>query len=279
MSLDGYLKKNEEYMINNYDLDLLIKLNEEWKDHPFQPSAPVYSYDEQIRTAERRYEALKKKVILSGKRILEIGGGAGYTAYVIARENPDSEVVCIDIYRNDQWSYWEDLNMGNFELKVADLTYENPFNPEEFDLIVSYVAWEHMRHPYEVMKKAASVLKTEGIFFLYANLYRGPNASHLYRTIFFPWPHLLFDDSIVKQYALDHGEEEGFIEKFYNVNKLTFAEYKEYFRILNLKILEQNRSIYKIDKGFYERFYDKLSLYPIFDLETKFFSVLLQKNL
>lgn len=35
---------------------------------------------------------------------------------------------------------------------------------------------------------------------LSANLYRGPQASHRYREVFFPWPHLLFEDGVFEAY-------------------------------------------------------------------------------
>jgi len=258
-----------------YDMDLLIELNKEWEAHPFQTAFPVYSYEEQIKSCEMRMKQLASMIPLEGKRILEIGGGKGYTSYVIAKNHPDAEVTCIDIYTPDEW---DKLKLPNLEFMQVDLSQSNPFEAEQFDLIISYVAWEHMRHPFEVLQQAARVLKNEGLFYLYANLYRGPSASHLYRIIYFPYPHLLFDESIVKEYAIQHGADPGFVSSFYDVNKLTYAEYKEYFNLLKMEILKEEFTLYQVDEDFYERVSDKLSLYPFFDLERDYFKVLLKKK-
>ena len=79
-------------------------------------------------------------------------------------------------------------------------------------------------------------------------------------------------------YALEKGAEQWFIDAFYYVNKLTYAQYKEYFDILQLEIIEEKKIIRKLDMDFYNRFEDKLWCYPVFDLELDFFHVLLKKK-
>jgi hypothetical protein len=160
-----------------------------------------------------------------------------------------------------------------------DLSKENPLELGSYDLIISYVAWEHMRHPFEVLQQATKLLMSgTGQLYIYANLYRSAIASHLYRNVFFPWPHLLFDDEIVIQYALEQGVEQWWIDAFYFVNMLTYSAYKEYFSLLDLGIVFEKKHTRSVDLEFYERFEEKLGLYPISDLELDFFEVLLVKR-
>lgn len=259
---------------NKYNMELMEALNKDWETHPFHKNIPIYTHEAQIETGEMRLRKLEKIVELDGKKILEIGGGLGYTSYAIARHT-SAEVICIDIRKHPEW---ERMKLKNLRFENIDLSAENPFRENEFDLIISFVAWEHMRHPFEMLQQAAFVLKVGGAFYLHANLYRGPSASHLYRVIFFPWPHLLFEKKLMIEYAKKKGVSDEFIAWFCDVNKLTLSEYKEYFEKLNLNIVKEERSKFPIDWEFYFRFYDQLSLYPIYDLETDFFSVFLEKT-
>lgn len=82
-----------------------------------------------------------------------------------------------------------------------------------------------------------------------------------------------FDDEIVIEFALSQGVERWWIDAFYYVSKLTYSEYKAYFNFLNLKLLDERLNYAKFDKAFYDRFEDKLGLYPIYNLEIDFFNV------
>ena len=68
------------------------------------------------------------------------------------------------------------------------------------------------------------------------------------------------------------------IDAFYYVNKLTYAEYKQYFELLHLKVLKEEKTLRNMDWDFYERFVDKLGLFPVCDLEMDFFGVLMQRG-
>ncbi|MCI8443201.1 MAG: class I SAM-dependent methyltransferase [Provencibacterium sp.] len=257
-----------------YDLQLLRRLNEEYREKPLMSSFTQYDDASQLRQAKRRIESLGKKAALEGKRILEVGCGGGYVAYELAKEY-GCQVTGIDIYQSE---VWERLSAPSLQYRCIDLSRENPFEAESFDLIVSYVAWEHMRHPFEVLQQCVKLMKRGGLFYLYANLYRSALASHLYRHIFFPYPQLLFDDSVLLPYVRSLGVEQWWIDAFYYVNKLTYAEYKQYFELLHLKILKEEKALRNLDWDFYERFEDKLGLYPVSDLELDFFGVLLQRE-
>lgn len=256
-----------------YNFELMEELNKEYADKPLVKGFRDYSEEGQLQNAEQKLESLNKKVALQGLKVLEIGCGAGYTSYVLA-EKYNCNVLGIDIVINDEWKSLKHNQLKFMECDICKNTIED----KDFDLIISYVAWEHIKNPFEALLQAKKLLKDNGKFYLYALLYRGAIASHLYRNIYFPWPHLLFAPEQVKEYALQLGVEQWWIDSFYDLNKLTYAEYKEYFRILGYKIIDEYLKFRPLDVEFYKRFEDKLKLYPIYDLTLDYFAVLLENS-
>jgi len=270
------IKENNVQMIMviyvKYDINLLRSLNKEYKSKPVVDTFPIYDQEHQFKVAENRLVSLSKLVDINGKRVLEIGCGGGYVSRKLATDYGCS-VVGIDIYKNH---LWEELGEEkNLEYLVVDLSKENPFEYQSFDLIISYTVWEHILHPFTILKECSKLIKPDGAIFIKANLYRSALASHVYRDIYFPYPHLLFPDEVVKEYLIEIGKS-SWADRYFEVNKLTYAQYKEYFKILNLKIEYEYLDKKELDWEFYERFEEKLGRYPIYDLELDFFTVLLK---
>lgn len=256
-----------------YDISLFEQLNEEYKNKPVIRSFPKVDPHSQFETARSRLVRLNKLMPLEGKQVLEVGCGMGYVSKVLATEY-NCSVIGVDIIERDEWTLLQS-DLPNLEYRVLDLSDENPFDIESFDLIVSFVAWEHIIHPFSMLKECCKILKSSDALYINANLYRAPNASHRYREIFFPFPHLLFEEEVFSEYYMKHM---GTSDKPSYLNKLTYAQYKEYFKILNLRIEYENFAKIPLDKDFYNRFKRKLEPYPIFDLELAFFAVLLRKD-
>jgi cyclopropane fatty-acyl-phospholipid synthase-like methyltransferase len=256
-----------------YDLNLFEQLNEEYSLKPIQATFPNNDPDSQFKTASSRLLRLRKLVTFEGKKILEIGCGRGYVSSLLASDY-NCSVVGVDIRKYDEWELLKS-KAPKLDFRVVDLSNENPFVAESFDLVVSFVVWEHIIHPFTMLKECVKLLAPSGAMYLYANLYRSPIASHRYRQVFFPFAHLLFDEEVFSEFFIKHT---GKSNPPAHLNKLTYSHYKEYFRILNLKI--EHEQLYKkpLDKDFYDRFRDKLECYPIFDLEMQYFAVLLRKE-
>ena len=259
-----------------YDMELLRSLNEEYKHKKLIDSPNALQLDEEYKTeqANRHIDNLVQRGFsFEGKKILEIGTGGGHVVSQLAQRY-NCSAVGIDIYQDPAWIKNAHKNA---RYHCADLAYENPFEKDSFDYILSFVAWEHMRHPFGVLYEATKLLTMNGSFFIRANQYRSALASHLYDVIYFPFPHLLFEDDLIVEYALENGVEQCWIDAFYYVNKLTYAKYKEYFQLLKLQIKEEWFVNRKFDFEFYHRFENKLGLYPISDLTLDFFNVILEK--
>jgi SAM-dependent methyltransferase len=251
-----------------YDLDLFLSLNEEYKTKPLVPAPPTYDPATLVERAARRVENINRKVPVAGKRVLEIGCGRGEVCFAL-NKTYGGDVVGVDVR---SYPEWEEAPRG-VTLLQTDQTAEDPQDIGKFDLIYSNSVWEHVRHPFKMLKRAFDVLKPGGHLLLSANLHRGPKASHRYRDVFFPWPHLLFDDQIFEQFykTLNLNRTSAW------VNQLSITDYFNYFNMVGFDVLHTSYSITPIDEAFVQRFSDKLDRFPRYDLERDFIHVKLRK--
>lgn len=261
-----------------FDLALFTSLNEEYKDKPLvdrprsQESGSLSSEGSaRVERLIRYYCELSGGATLSGKRVLEIGCGRGHTARAFGNA-AGCEVVGVDIVQRRDWDCLE----GNgVRFQNIDISVEPYRDLGQFDFIYSFSVWEHMRHPYAALKAAHALLKPECSLYVCANLYRGPRASHRYREVFFPWPHLLFNDEVFEEYYVSIGRKPT---RASWVNKLVSAEYLLYFDRVGFQTIRVWYSKKPMDWDFYERFRSVLERYPRFDLERDFIHALLLKS-
>ena len=64
--------------------------------------------------------------------------------------------------------------------------------------------WEHMEHPYAAAVK--DLLRPGGDSLNKRQLVPWAS-SHRYRDVFFPWPHLLFDDDVFVEFHKGRGRD------------------------------------------------------------------------
>ena len=247
----------------SFNLDLFLELNEEYKDKPVVPRPRRTGKVDLEGAAKRRAANIDKSLNVRDKRVLEIGCGRGAFSYVLARDYA-CDVVGVDIVERE-WSDYK--SVPNLDLRVLDVSSEDHEDIGQFDLIYSSAVWEHIKHPYAALQGVKRLLRNDGHFFLSANLYRGPQASHRYREVFFPWPHLLFTDDVFEAFYLHTGRKPN---RPAWVNKLTYSGYRHYFEILGFEVQKEWFSCSQFDEGFYNRFEDVLSRYSKTDLERDF---------
>jgi SAM-dependent methyltransferase len=256
-----------------YGIDLFKKLNLEYASKPLVPIARTFDTPALKKEGRGRTDVLVNhfakvtKVALAGKRVLEIGCGRGNTAFELAGKTGCS-VVGVDIVQSPIWPEYESANVSFHKL---DISTEGCESLGQFDFIYSFAVWEHMRHPFAALKAARSLLSASGFMYMSANLYRGPKASHRYREVYFPWPHLLFENDVFEEYYKSIARRGGTPAW---VNKLVAAEYLCYFDLVGLEAKKVWYSMTKFDEDFYNRFEDKLGCYPKFDLERDFLHAL-----
>lgn len=251
-----------------YDLALFLALNEEYASKPVIPQPRSYNPADVAQFGSRQAASLSKRFPVAGKRVLEIGCGRGEVARALAAEY-GCEVCGLDI---KEYPEWKSETASRVTFKILDLTQDDFAPLGRFDFIYSLAVWEHIEHPFAALMATKQLLAPEGRFYLYANLYRGQIASHHYRDVFFPWPHLLFADEVWADFYRSRGEIPRLPAR---VNKLTAAHYLLYFDLLGFKAEKLSYDIRKIDQEFYARFEDVLGRYPRFDLEKDFIHALL----
>ena len=253
-----------------FDVELLEKLNAEYADKPLVPQAPKYDAESLTRNGRRRTLWVHNMVDLAAKRTLEIGCGNGYEVWHVG------EHLAADAYGVDVTEYgpWEALASDRVHFACADMTVDNPYSEDFFDRIMSFTVWEHVLHPYKLLEETYRVLKPGGLAWINANLYPGPRASHRYRDIYFPWPHLLFTDDVIKEWDRKNGKEERGSAW---VNRLSWYHYQYYFDRLGFRIRHLHFTQMPIDEDFYQRFEDILGRFPRWDLTKDFFLAVVEK--
>lgn len=257
-----------------YDLDLFMELNEQYSrnDAALKQASAIKDKDTNpLENTIKRISYVDRFLqFKKGMRVLEIGCGRGHLSSLLKLKY-GCDVVGVDIRTYPEW---EEFQSEGLDLRIHDVSTMNNDDLGNFDRIIALVVWEHMEHPYAGLTAVKDLLKPagKGLAYISANLYRGPKASHRYREVFFPWPHLLFEDEVFIQFYRRQGRNNV---RAAWVNKLTVAHYEMYLRQLDFKIVRQWTTGTPIDEEFYQRFVDRLGRYPRFDLENDFFHVVL----
>jgi len=253
-----------------YDVELFEQLNAEHAERPLVPAPRRYDHEAMIESAVGRVRGVHRAIDLAGRKVLEVGCGGGYELWYAAHAL-GADAWGVDVVERRAWSV---LQSDRVHLQVADLATANPFAPDTFDRAMSFTVWEHVLHPYRMLVETHRVLRPGGLFWMKANLHRGPQASHLYRHITFPFPHLLFSDDVISDALARKGVD---VEGAAWVNRVTWAQYEDYFREIGFRILALRFRETPLDEAFYERFHDVLGRYPRWELSRDFFEVVLEK--
>jgi SAM-dependent methyltransferase len=253
-----------------FDLKLLEALNAEYAAKPLIADPPEYDHVAVLERARKRLLGVHRMIDLANRRVLEFGCGAGFEVWSLSHDF-GADAYGVDIVERQGWPA---LINERTHLVLADLAVDRPFPPDHFDRVISFVTLEHVVHPYASLAELYRVLQPGGLAYLRANLYRGPLASHRYREIFFPYPHLLFSDDVIRQFYRSRGLPEQGAEW---VNRLTWAEYEDHFTRIGFRIRFLKFTETAVDEGFYRRFNGILGRYPRTDLARDFFDVVLER--
>lgn len=252
------------------DLALLEQLNEEYRSKPLAPQPPMRDQTSKEDRAKSRLLRVHAQIGLAGQRVLELGCGSGFETWYLSHQF-GSETWGVDVTERATWASLRDERT---HFLCADLATDRSLPANSFDRVISFTVFEHVVHPYSVLEELYRVMRPGGLAWISANLHRGPRASHLYRELFFPFPHLLFSDEVISQFReKHHGQSSGASW----VNRLTWAQYEDYFRNIGFRLRSLRFMETPLDESMYERFGDILSRYPRWDLTRDFFYVVLEK--
>jgi SAM-dependent methyltransferase len=252
------------------DVAQLEALHEEYRRRPLVPDPPGLGEAERSDRARQRLLDVHNAIDLADKRVLELGCGAGFEIWYLSHKL-GADAWGVDVQERAAWASLAD---DRTHFACVDLAMGSPFEAGSFDRIVSFGVLEHVVHPFAVLSELYRVLAPGGLAYLIANLHRGPRASHLYREISFPFPHLLFTDDVIRQFRERHS---GYSAGASWVNRLTWAQYEDYFREIGFVMRSLRFSEEPLDEAFYARFENVLGRYPRWDLTKDHFRVVLEK--
>lgn len=255
-----------------FDVELMEQLNREYAERRVvKPSAAqVYSPTPLLDAARRRVDWAHRMVDLREQRTLEVGCGGGWETWVLGNDY-GCEATGVDVQRHAAWAK---LAGPRVTYHMTDIGVQHPFPTGSFDRVVSYTVLEHVVHPYALLSTIYDLLRPGGLAWLRVNLHAGPQASHRYRDIFFPWPHLLFTDEVVRQFD----ERAGRSPRGHAwVNRLSWRHYEHYFAQIGYTIRDVRFERVPLDREFYERFEGVLGRYPEWDLTTDYFLAVLER--
>lgn len=255
-----------------FDIELFEQLNAEYADKPIiaKPTSLVAS--DRIEAASRRIAWADRRMDLANKTTLEIGCSNGYETWLLAH-NMGCDAYGVDVNARGAW---DDLQGDKVHFECTDLTVDNPFENDKFDAILSYAVWEHVTHPRALLQETFNVLKPGGRAWIRANLYCGPQASHRYRDINFPWPHLLFSEDVIREWDVKHGRAPRGPSW---VNRLTWDNYKAYVDEIGFELKHLDFQTPTWDEEFYQRFENMLGRWPKRDLNRDFVLMIIEKPL
>jgi len=227
-----------------------------------------YTLEARLERARARVVELDELCKMRGTRVLEVGVGMGDVARLLVRDY-GCEVVGVDVVQHAEWLEAPEPGLTFMQGDISAGTLG--FADNSFDRIISYVAWEHILHPWSALQNCQKLLKPQGKKYLYAWLYGSTFASHLYGITDDPWPHLLLSPKeAMEKYKLDP------LPWYYWCNRLSYQHYLHHFRKLGFFITKEViiKSEAKLPDDVDMR--RTLDLYPDWDLTTDAFKVVLE---
>jgi SAM-dependent methyltransferase len=255
-------------------LDTFEQLDSEYSARPLR-AAPVPRAQQDFREkAAHRVGTIQRQI---GRQfidsvVLELGCGHGWLTAYLPEVAGAAQAIGIDPVRYPTWAEHSDRRVRLIE---GDLASSPLVDAASVDFVVSGAVFEHVTRPVEMIAALFESLRPGGRAWLYFNLYRGPQASHRYNEISFPWPHLLFDDQTCAEFYVKRTGRQNV--SFAWVNRMTIADYVMAVVDAGFDVVTLTRRVVPIDVGFYLRFEETLGKYPALDLETDFATLVLEK--
>ena len=154
--------------INKEEIDKFSKIAEEWWDpegkfkplHIFNPLRIKYIKDSIIK----HFNIKKKKLPLSGLKILDIGCGGGLITEPMSRLG--ANITGIDASEKNIKIAKAHLKKNKLKINYKCASPENLNQKENFDVILNLEIIEHVEDVELFMEKSSKLLKKDGLMFV-----------------------------------------------------------------------------------------------------------------
>jgi cyclopropane fatty-acyl-phospholipid synthase-like methyltransferase len=215
-----------------------------------------------------------------GKSVLEIGCGEGGRC-IEAAQHGAMRVLGIDTLETQIETARESLanssmrGASHLEFKCSSI---EALPDEQFDVIVSESALEHVMNVPALLAEVRRRLKPAGRFYLcFGPLYHAPEGDHGWlRAVlpgrrYFPWPwgHLLFRNFALRRLSTLHGAPIANTHNwpYLDLNELSLSEYVTMLRECGLRIVYERTNVVSSMKA---RIFAALGRLPVV---SKYFAI------
>jgi len=153
-----------------------------------------WQYQMGHRTVEFYMGVDSEEEMFRGKRVLDVGCGAGGKALYYASKGAGKVygIDTVDHYKEEALALAKEKGLEEqFAFAVGDAACM-PFEDSFFDTIIMNDAMEHVARPEEVLMECCRVLKPGGRLYINFPPYFHPYGAHLSDAIGIPWVHRFF---------------------------------------------------------------------------------------
>ncbi|MGZ9274937.1 MAG: class I SAM-dependent methyltransferase [Nitrospira sp.] len=224
--------------MERFDVEDLVRLN-----RYFTPPTPLaYDLESRRRRGLQRVARLDRRISLQGCRLLDVGCGHGELVW--GASTRVQHVTGIDLNaRNlseasNEATQWP--NVRKHPTFICGDAAALPLGAASYDVVTSYWALEHFADPMKVLQEFWRVLRGNGKLYLeFGPLFYSARGHHLYRFIYIPWAHLIFEEDVLFDYLRQRGEQD-WIEAYRGLNRLTVGRFLQIVRQSKMEIEHLN---------------------------------------
>ncbi len=142
-----------------------------------------------IKADEFKFENIAHHIV-DGMRVIDLGCGTGELCQVIKKLKPRCEVWGVDFSKE---AILQAQEQGNDIIYGIDNVVNTSLGSNSFNYVLSLETIEHLDRPEELIKEAARLLKTDGVFILTAPFGNHiPSKEHVWEFNYSDIENLLF---------------------------------------------------------------------------------------
>ncbi len=219
-----------------------------------EPDSQDYFEKGRTVTIDNSLDLLKRvfpdfSTLVSGKRIIDFGCGAGYQGIALAQRY-DCSVVGIDTNKKILRQAIDNAKQhGIPPSQISFVASIQPHMRNAFDVVISQNSFEHFSNPRDILAQMKSLLNPSGLILLtFGPPWFAPYGSHMHFFCKVPWINILFSEKTVmrvrSRYRNDGAKKYHEVES--GLNRMTIKKFESIVASSGLKTRYRN---YECIKG------------------------------